>query len=57
MLMLARWCNLAFFAVCVWWCMKKLPFGKMALAVIALFPMTIQQCNSFSYDADDVSTK
>ena len=23
----------------------------MALAVIALFPMTIQQCNSFSYDA------
>ena len=51
MLMLARWCNLAFFAACVWWCMKKLPFGKMALAVIALFPMTIQQCNSFSYDA------
>ena len=51
MLMFARWCNLAFFAVCVWWCMKKLPFGKMALAVIALFPMTIQQCNSFSYDA------
>ncbi len=51
MLMLARWCNLAFFALVVWWCMKKLPFGKMALAVIALFPMTIQQCNSFSYDA------
>ena len=51
MLMLARWCNLAFFALCVWWCMKKLPFGKMALAVIALFPITIQQCNSFSYDA------
>lgn len=51
MLILARWCNLAFFALCVWWCMKKLPFGKMALAVIALFPMTIQQCNSFSYDA------
>lgn len=51
MLMFARWCNLAFFALCIWWCMKKLPFGKMALAVIALFPMTIQQCNSFSYDA------
>ena len=51
MLMLARWCNLAFFAACVWFCMRKLPFGKMALAVIALFPMTIQQCNSFSYDA------
>ena len=51
MLMLARWCNLAFFALCIWWCMKKLPFGKMALAVIALFPMTIQQCNSFSYDS------
>ncbi len=51
MLMLGRWCNLAFFALCIWWCMKKLPFGKMALAVIALFPMTIQQCNSFSYDA------
>lgn len=51
MLMLGRWCNLAFFALCVWWCMKKLPFGKMALAVVALFPMTIQQCNSFSYDS------
>lgn len=51
MLLLARWCNLAFFAVCVWWCMKKLPFGRLALAIIALFPMTIQQCNSFSYDA------
>ena len=51
MLMLARWCNLAFFAACVWFCMRKLPFGKMALAVIAIFPMTIQQCNSFSYDA------
>ena len=51
MLMVARWCNLAFFAACVWLCMKKLPFGKMALAVIAFFPMTIQQCNSFSYDA------
>ncbi len=51
MLMLARWCNLAFFALCIWWCMKKLPFGKLPLAVIALFPMTIQQCNSFSYDA------
>ena len=51
MLMLARWCNMAFFAVCVWWCMKKLPFGKLPLAIIALLPMTIQQCNSFSYDA------
>lgn len=51
MLIFARWCNLAFFAFSIWWCMKKLPFGKMALAVIALFPMTIQQCNSFSYDA------
>lgn len=51
MLMFARWCNLAFFAFCIWWCMKKLPFGKVALAIIALFPMTIQQCNSFSYDA------
>ncbi len=51
MLMLARWCNLLFFALCIWWCMKKLPFGKAALAVIALFPMTIQQCNSLSYDA------
>lgn len=51
MLLLARWCNLAFFALCIWWCMKKLPFGKMALAVIAIFPMTLQQCNSFSYDS------
>lgn len=51
MLLFARWCNLVFFAISIWWCMKKLPFGKTALAVIALLPMTIQQCNSLSYDA------
>jgi uncharacterized membrane protein len=31
--------------------MKKLPFGKMTLFLLAILPMNLQQCTSFSYDA------
>ena len=51
MLLLARWCSLLFFALMVYWGMKKLPFGKMTLFLLAILPMNLQQCTSFSYDA------
>jgi uncharacterized membrane protein len=51
MLLLARWCSLLFFALLVYWGMKKLPFGKITLFLVAILPMNLQQCTSFSYDA------
>ena len=51
MLLLARWCSLLFFALMAYWGMKKLPFGKMTLFLLAILPMNLQQCTSFSYDA------
>lgn len=51
MLLLARWCSLLFFACMVYLGMKKLPFGKMTLFLLAVLPMNLQQCTSFSYDA------
>jgi len=51
MLLFARWCSLLFFALMAYWGMKKLPFGKMTLFLLAILPMNLQQCTSFSYDA------
>ena len=51
MLLLARWCSLLFFACMVYLGMKKLPFGKLTLFLLAILPMNLQQCTSFSYDA------
>lgn len=51
MLLLARWCSLLFFALMTYFGMKRLPFGKMTLFLLAILPMNLQQCTSFSYDA------
>ncbi len=51
MLLLARYLNLIVFALLVWFGMKMLPFGKMTLFVLALLPINMQQCTSFSHDA------
>lgn len=51
MLLLARWCSLLFFALLAYWSMRKLPFGKTTLFLLAVLPMNLQQCTSFSYDA------
>ena len=50
MYMFARILMLVFFALMTWWAMKKLPFGKAALFVIGLMPVTLQQAASLSYD-------
>lgn len=51
MMLLARFASLTFFAFMTWWGMKKLPFGKRTLFLLAVLPMNLQQCTSFSYDA------
>lgn len=51
MLLLARYLNLLVFALLVRSGMKRLPFGKMTLFVLALLPVNMQQCTSFSHDA------
>lgn len=48
---LGRFLNLAFFILCTYFGMKRLPFGKMALFALSLFPMTIHLAASYSYDA------
>lgn len=51
MLLLARYMNLLVFAFLARAGMKRLPFGRMTLFVMALLPINIQQCTSFSHDA------
>ncbi len=51
MLLLGRWFSLLGFAVLSYFAMKKLPFGKSTLFLLAILPMNLQQCTSFSYDA------
>lgn len=51
MLLLARYLNLLVFALLAWMGMKRLPFGKTTLFVLAMLPINLQQCTSFSHDA------
>lgn len=51
MLYLGRFLGLLVFALAVFFGMKKLPFGKPTLYVLAMLPITLQQANSFSYDS------
>lgn len=50
-LFLGSMCNLIICIGMIYFAMKRLPFGKTTLFMIALFPMMIQQGMSFSYDA------
>ena len=51
MLLLGRWFSLLGFTALTYFAMKKLPFGKITLFLLAVLPMNLQQCTSFSYDA------
>ncbi|MDD3362377.1 MAG: DUF2142 domain-containing protein [Hespellia sp.] len=48
---MGRLFNFAFFVLCTFFAVKKIPFGKMALVSICLFPMTLHLAASYSYDA------
>jgi uncharacterized membrane protein len=48
---MGRFANLIAFALAGFLSIRKIPFGKMVLFVVALLPMTMQQISSYSYDA------
>lgn len=51
MLMLGRLFNLFTFVFLAYLGIKKIPFGKLTMILIALLPITMQEAASFSYDA------
>jgi len=48
---LGRLFNFMFFIFMTYIAIKKIPFGKIILFVVSLYPITMQQAVSFSYDA------
>ena len=50
MFMAARWMNVLVFSLIICFAVKRMPYGGACLAVIALFPKTLQQIASCSYD-------
>ena len=50
MVMLARWMNLLASVLVMHAAVRRMPFGKACLAVIGLFPKTLQETASCSYD-------
>ena len=51
MIMAARWMNLLASVLLVYFAIRHLPFGGAAMAVVGLFPKTLQLMSSCSYDA------
>lgn len=49
--LLGRLMNLSFFTACVYLAVKRIPRFKLVLGLIAMFPITLQQAASYSYDA------
>lgn len=50
MVMLARWMNLLASVLVMYAAVRRMPYGKACLAVIGLFPKTLQVTASCSYD-------
>lgn len=50
LLMLGRLMGLLFYSFCIFWAVKKMPFGNMIIFVISMFPMTLEEASSFGYD-------
>ncbi len=48
---LARFLNLGLYLILLYLAIKKIPFGKTALAIIGIFPISLQQAASMSSDA------
>lgn len=49
-ILLGTWFNVVFFVGFMYYAMKKLPFGKLALFAVCMLPLTLQQTSSCSYD-------
>ena len=48
---IARFLNLGLYLILLYLAVKKMPFGKTALAIIGIFPISLQQAASMSSDA------
>jgi uncharacterized membrane protein len=55
MIMTARWINLITCVMILFFAVRRMPYGSAALAVIGLFPKTLQQMASCSYDGIVIS--
>lgn len=51
---LGRFMNLLFMALCLYFAMKLIPFGKIALFAVATLPMTLHLAGSYSYDVYNI---
>ncbi len=51
LILLGRFFNLGFYILLAYFAVKIIPFGKVTLCSIALFPMMLHLAASFSYDA------
>ena len=50
LLILGRLMGLMFYCFCLYWAVKKMPFGKMVFFVVSMFPMMLEESSSFGYD-------
>lgn len=50
-IVLGRLCSILFYLFTMYWFIRLMPCGKAAAFIIAILPMTIQQCCSYSYDS------
>jgi uncharacterized membrane protein len=50
MIMAARWMNLLASVLVIWLALRRIPYGAACMAVIGLFPKTLQMMSSCSYD-------
>lgn len=50
MIMMARWLNLFVCVLVTYLAVRRMPYGAAGMAVIGLFPKTLQQMSSCSYD-------
>ncbi len=53
---LGRICSILFYLFTMYWFIRLMPFGKPAAFIMAILPMTIQQCCSYSYDSVVIET-
>lgn len=49
-LLLGSMFNYILFVLLAFYAIRKIPFGKMGMAILCLMPLTLQQASSYSYD-------
>lgn len=54
-LYLGRVCYILWYLFAMYWFIRLMPFGKAAAFIMAILPMTVQQCCSFAYDSVVIS--